>query len=67
MDYITVKEAAEKWNLYVRRVQQLCKDGYVPGAVRPARDWLIPKDAEKPRDRRGDWHRKGGAADDETK
>jgi len=52
MEYIIVKQAAEKWDLKVRRVQQLCEEGRIPGAVRPARDWLIPKDAEKPIDGR---------------
>ena len=52
MEYIIVKQAAEKWDLKVRRVQQLCEEGRIPGAVRPARDWLIPKDAEKPKDGR---------------
>jgi len=52
MEYIIVKQAAEKWDLKVRRIQQLCEEGRIPGAVRPARDWLIPKDAEKPKDGR---------------
>ena len=52
MEYMTVKEAAEKWDLYIRRIQYLCKDGRIPGVIRPARDWLIPKDAKKPGDRR---------------
>ena len=48
MDYITVQQAAEKWNLSVPRVQQLFVAGRIYGAVQPARDWLIPKDIEKP-------------------
>lgn len=31
--YITVKEAAEKWNLSDRRVRVLCEEGKVEGAV----------------------------------
>ena len=62
MDYITVKQASEKWGVFVRRVLQFCEEGRIPGALRPARDWLIPKDAEKPHDRR----RKGGAANEKT-
>ena len=58
MDYMTVRQAAEKWGVTIRWVQALVKAGRVPGAVQPARDWLIPKDAKKPRDTRGDWHRK---------
>ena len=66
MNYITVKEAAEKWNVSVRRVQQFCEAGRIQGVVQPARDWLIPKDADKPRDRRGGSHRKGDAADEKS-
>ncbi len=35
MDYITTKEAAEKWNISDRRVKM-------------GNTWLIPKTAEKP-------------------
>jgi hypothetical protein len=42
----------------MRGVQAYLKAGRISGAIKPARDWLIPKDAEKPRDTRGDWHRK---------
>ena len=58
MDYLTVRQTAERWGISIRQVQTLLKAGRIPGAVQPARDWLIPKDAEKPRDTRGDWHRK---------
>jgi DNA-binding transcriptional regulator LsrR (DeoR family) len=34
MDYITTKEAAEKWNISERRVQILCRQGKIDGAVR---------------------------------
>jgi hypothetical protein len=44
--------AAEKWGVSVRRIQQLCETERIPGAVRPARDWLIPKNAVKPPDGR---------------
>jgi hypothetical protein len=52
VDYIIIKQAAEKWGVSERRVQQYCEFELIPGAVRPARDWLIPKDAQKPVDRR---------------
>ena len=64
MGYITVRQAAEKWGITMRRVQGLLKEERIPGAIKPGHDWLIPKDAEKPRDRRGDWHRKGAANED---
>jgi hypothetical protein len=52
MDYMIIKQVAEKWRLSVRRIQQLCETGRIDGAIRPARDWLIPKDAQKPEDLR---------------
>jgi len=52
MEYITVREAAEKWGVSVRRVQYLCKHNMVPGAVQLGKVWTIPKDAGKPRDGR---------------
>ena len=30
MEYMTIKETAEKWNLSVRRVQTICNDGMIP-------------------------------------
>lgn len=45
---ITVKEAAEKWGVTTRRVQDLCKQGRIPGAQRWERTWMIPQDAVYP-------------------
>ena len=47
MDYMTLKEAAEKWCVTSRRVNYYCAGGRIPGAVKMATIWLIPKDAEK--------------------
>lgn len=52
MDYMTLKEAAEKWDVTPRRVNYYCAGGRIPGAVKMAGVWLIPKEAEKPVDRR---------------
>ena len=52
MDYMTLKEAAEKWGVTPRRVNYYCAGGRISGAVKMAGVWLIPKDAEKPADRR---------------
>jgi hypothetical protein len=52
MDYITAQEAADKWNITRRRVQILCGDGRIEGAIKKANLWLIPEDAEKPVDGR---------------
>ena len=52
MDYMTLKEASEKWGVTPRRINYYCAGGRIPGAVKMATIWLIPKDAEKPIDRR---------------
>lgn len=52
MDYMTLKEASEKWGVSSRQINYYCTDGRIPGAVKMAGVWLIPKEAEKPKDRR---------------
>ena len=50
--YLTVKEAAAKWNISDRRIRVLCSGGKIPGAYQEGRGWKIPADAEKPADGR---------------
>ena len=52
MEYLTVKEVAEKWGISGRRVNLLCNEGIIEGAEKKGLMWLIPKDAEKPTDLR---------------
>ena len=52
MEYISVKEASLKWGISERRIQRLCLEERVAGAIRISRGWMIPKDAEKPADAR---------------
>ena len=52
MDYVTLKEASEKWGVSIRQINYYCAGGRIPGAVKVATIWLIPKDAEKPVDMR---------------
>ena len=52
MNYMTLKEASEKWGVTPRQINYLCASGRIPGAVKMATIWLIPKDAEKPIDGR---------------
>ena len=54
MNGMTAKEAAEKWCITPRQVQLLCANGRIPGAVRFGHAWVIPSDAEKPKDGRSD-------------
>ncbi len=52
MEYITVREAAEKWQISQRLVQQHCTSGRIQGAKKFGASWAIPADAEKPADPR---------------
>lgn len=52
MDFMTIQEAAKKWNLSERRVQAICVEGKIPGAIKFGRSWAIPKDTDKPKDAR---------------
>ena len=47
MEYITVKEAADKWNTSVQIVRRLCRQERIPGVVQTDGAWLIPEDAKK--------------------
>jgi len=51
-ELMTTAEAAELWGISTRRVQILCDNGKVVGAVRMGRTWIIPKEAGKPIDGR---------------
>lgn len=50
--YITVNEVAEKWDVNARTVQVMCRDGRIEGAVKFGRDWAIPIDTVRPKDKR---------------
>jgi hypothetical protein len=52
MDWMTTKEASEKWGLTMRRIQILCERKQIDNVVRMGNMWLIPKAAEKPLDGR---------------
>ncbi len=54
MNWITVKQAAEKWGVTTRRVQELCKDGKIKGAGRWERSWMIPSYAVLPSSSKGE-------------
>ena len=45
-------EAAVKWGISERRVQKRCEAGRILGVSKIGYMWLIPKDAEKPVDKR---------------
>ena len=52
MEYLSLRQTAEKWGLSIRRVQTLCSTDRIPGAIKIGSYWAIPADAEKPKDER---------------
>ena len=52
MEYLTVKETAQRWGVSVRTVNMHLNAGRVAGAVRKEHGWLVPANAQKPIDRR---------------
>lgn len=52
LQYITAKEAAEKWNISQRRVSILCAENRIPDVAMLGNMWLIPWNSEKPADAR---------------
>ena len=50
--YISVNDAATKFNISKRRVQVLCEQGRISGAKMVSGVWLIPENAPKPIDGR---------------
>jgi len=59
MNYITVTEASEKWNITTRRICILCNEGRIAGAIKKSRVWMIPENAKKPEDGRKTEIKKG--------
>lgn len=51
-EYKSIKDVANEWKISTRRVQILCTNGRIPGAIKDGRVWKIPADAEKPDDNR---------------
>lgn len=52
MNYLSVSQTAEKWDMTPRRVQVLCNEGRIDGAQRVGNVWTIPETATKPSDAR---------------
>lgn len=46
--YLSVLELAERWKITPRRIQILCNDNRVNGAIKQSGVWLIPTSAKKP-------------------
>ena len=52
MNYLSIVQTSERWGISTRRIQVLCREGRVPGAIRIGHSWAIPNDEPKPIDAR---------------
>ena len=67
MKYLSIRQTAERWGISTRRIQILCAQGRVPGAIRIDYSWAIPDDEPKPKDARiksGKYIKSGDANND---
>ena len=52
MEFMSAKEAADKWGISQRRVAVLCSEQRIAEATMVGNMWIIPTSAEKPIDAR---------------
>lgn len=52
MEYLSIRQTSEKWGLSGRRINELCAENRIPGAMKIGSYWAIPADAERPKDER---------------
>lgn len=52
MDYLSIQDVSNKWNISKRRIQVLCREGRINGAKMIGNMWVVPKEAERPTDAR---------------
>jgi hypothetical protein len=50
--YMTIKVSSEKWGIGLRRIHTICNEGRIEGVSKLGNIWIIPADAEKPKDGR---------------
>ena len=50
--YIKIQDASLKWGISERRINTLCLEGRIPGAIKFGNTWAIPENAERPIDLR---------------
>jgi hypothetical protein len=52
MEYLSIRQTADKWRISKRRIQTLCSQDRIPGATKIDSLWVIPANAIKPKDER---------------
>lgn len=55
LEYLTVKQASELWNISERRIIKLLNENRIPGAIKNGRYWAIPRETHKPLDKRNSY------------
>ena len=50
--YLKISEVSEKLGIKERRINTLCLEGRIEGAIKFGNTWAIPENAEKPKDER---------------
>ena len=48
MKYLSVSEAAKRWNISERSVRNYCAHGRIPNALLKGKTWYLPENAQKP-------------------
>lgn len=51
MEFMSSKDASEKWIFLKGRVQILCSEGRVEGAIKVGMVWVIPANSNQPSDK----------------
>ena len=66
MEYKSIREMADEWGISKRRIQVLCSENRIEGAVRIGYLWAIQANAKKPKDVRikSEKHRKNKSDDE---
>lgn len=52
MEYISIQDVSNKWNISKRRVQILCQEGRIDGIKKIGNMWVVPENAIRPADAR---------------
>ena len=46
--YVKAEEISKRWDISIRQIQTLCKQGRIDGAIKFGNTWAIPENATKP-------------------
>lgn len=52
MNYLSTVQLAKIWGISARRIQKLCAEERIEGAVKIGNYWAVPADAKRPKDER---------------